>query len=212
MDKTYKIAIVVDMQHDFYAEDGTLKVEGGQKAVENAVKKLKDTDYDVICFTADFHPCNHSSFVENGGTWPKHCVAYTLGSNISMDLLEAAYSNPSTQLVEVFEKGKEADKEEYSFLDNRPNKINWMLHCFTNRFKWGEYYFKQTGDEKFYFKYPMEIDVMGIAGDVCVLNTLKDLIRLGMGKYLAVVEDCVASLDDGSKLRNFCTENNIKMI
>lgn len=68
MDKTYKIAIVVDMQHDFYAEDGTLKVEGGQKAVENAVKKLKDTDYDVICFTADFHPCNHSSFVENGGT------------------------------------------------------------------------------------------------------------------------------------------------
>ena len=56
----------------------------------------------------------------------------------------------------------------------------------------------------------LEIDVCGIAGDVCVLNTLKDLVNLVGPGCLQVLEKYTPSLDDGFTLMNYCVTNNIK--
>lgn len=39
-----------------------------------------------IFFTRDWHPRNHRSFKEQGGTWPTHCVKGTRGARFHPDL------------------------------------------------------------------------------------------------------------------------------
>ena len=43
-------------------------------------------DYDVVIATRDWHPADHSSFAEQGGPWPVHCVAGTQGAQLHPDL------------------------------------------------------------------------------------------------------------------------------
>ena len=54
-----------------------------------------------------------------------------------------------------------------------------------------------------------EIHVCGLAGNICVLNTLRDLV----GKYgkamLRVLADYAPSLDDGTELAQYLSENGI---
>ena len=49
-------------------------------------------------------------------------------------------------------------------------------------------------------------DVCGIAGDVCVLDTLKDLVAAGYKKKLHVLTDFCPSLDGGKALRKYLKE------
>lgn len=35
----------------------------------------------MVVTTQDWHPSNHVSFVEFGGSWPSHCVANTHGAS-----------------------------------------------------------------------------------------------------------------------------------
>lgn len=83
--------IVVDVQRDF-CEGGALAaadtlslLEPLQKDIEEARRKGA-----VIVFTRDWHPANHSSFKENGGPWPVHCVAGSQGAEIMPLLLPVA--------------------------------------------------------------------------------------------------------------------------
>jgi nicotinamidase/pyrazinamidase len=79
-----KVLIIVDVQNDFAHPAGALYVKGGEKvalAVEQLVKE-KANNYDLIIATADWHSENDSSFKENGGTWPRHCVQNTWGASL----------------------------------------------------------------------------------------------------------------------------------
>jgi nicotinamidase/pyrazinamidase len=69
--------IVVDVQNDFCA-GGALAVPGGDDVVE-VINWLMPT-FDHVIATQDFHPPGHSSFTEQGGPWPEHCVQGTLGA------------------------------------------------------------------------------------------------------------------------------------
>lgn len=198
MSKPLNIALIIDMQYDFFADDGTLKVNGGKQAVENAIERLKNTNYDAVFFTADFHPFKHCSFKENGGTWPQHCVAHTKGAAIPIDLMCAAYSNPNTTCVKVLKKGNNKNKEEYSFMQNVDS-----LCIFFSELN-GKFLDEMTPQ--------YNIDIMGIAGDVCVLQTIKDLVTYRNKDNITVVTDCIASLDGGIALTEYCTQNNIKMV
>lgn len=80
------VLIVVDMLYDFI--DGSLACANSGNAVANTldfIKKTRDEDLPVL-FIRDHHPANHSSFKENGGIWPVHCVAGTRGGEIHEDL------------------------------------------------------------------------------------------------------------------------------
>lgn len=53
--------------------------------------------------------------------------------------------------------------------------------------------------------------VCGIAGDYCVLETIKNLLKLVPKERVFVFTEGIVSIDDGTKLQNFIKENNLKI-
>ena len=51
------------------------------------------------------------------------------------------------------------------------------------------------------------IILAGIAGDYCVLESLKDLIRHGYAEHITLLSAGIAHIDDGSTLRGFVAAN-----
>lgn len=80
--------IVVDVQNDF-CRGGVLGVEESPELIpklNQGIDKLHKAGV-LVVYTQDWHPVNHCSFQENGGTWPAHCVAETRGAELNPDLL-----------------------------------------------------------------------------------------------------------------------------
>ena len=79
--------IVVDVQRDFCA-GGALAVPDGDAVVPpiNAlIEKFRSAGRPIF-LTRDWHPADHSSFADQGGLWPPHCVADTEGADFHPDL------------------------------------------------------------------------------------------------------------------------------
>jgi nicotinamidase/pyrazinamidase len=79
--------LVVDVQNDFCA-GGALAVDGGEEVVpvlNRLVGLALDAGSPVVA-SRDWHPADHSSFVERGGKWPSHCVQGTPGADFHPDL------------------------------------------------------------------------------------------------------------------------------
>jgi nicotinamidase/pyrazinamidase len=75
--------IVVDVQRDF-CPGGSLAVPDGDRVVP-VVNRLAPR-FATVVTTHDSHPPDHSSFVEQGGPWPPHCVEGTPGWEPHPDL------------------------------------------------------------------------------------------------------------------------------
>jgi nicotinamidase/pyrazinamidase len=98
--------IVVDVQNDF-CPGGALPVPKGDEVVSLINELVASELFDVILFTQDWHPKNHCSFVENGGTWPKHCIQNTYGAKLHEKLnLQEGHI--------LVRKGANANEEAYS--------------------------------------------------------------------------------------------------
>jgi nicotinamidase/pyrazinamidase len=98
--------IVVDFQNDF-TPGGALPVPDGD-AIAGRVNALAASgDYDLVVATRDWHPAGHSSFAEQGGPWPVHCVQGTEGAE-----LHPALDRPRVDLV--VDKGQAVDTDGYS--------------------------------------------------------------------------------------------------
>lgn len=79
--------IVVDVQNDFLP-GGSLAVKQGEEVVPflNRYIALFRAKGLPIFATRDWHPANHCSFREQGGMWPRHCIADTQGAAFSPQL------------------------------------------------------------------------------------------------------------------------------
>ena len=79
--------IVIDVQNDFLP-GGKLAVSGGDAVVPvlNQYIKIFQKASLPIFATRDWHPVDHCSFQEQGGSWPPHCVAGTPGADFADDL------------------------------------------------------------------------------------------------------------------------------
>ena len=66
--------IIVDFQNDF-TPGGALAVPDGDAIAGKLNALAASGDYDLVVATRDWHPADHSSFAEQGGPWPVHCVA-----------------------------------------------------------------------------------------------------------------------------------------
>ena len=77
-----KLLLIVDPQIDFIT--GTLPVAGAAEAMDALAKYVKEkgNEYNVKIVTADWHPYHHSSFADEGGMWPRHCVQHSVGAAI----------------------------------------------------------------------------------------------------------------------------------
>ena len=79
--------LIVDVQRDFLP-GGALAVPEGDAvipALNHYIARAALTGARVFA-TRDWHPPNHCSFQEQGGPWPRHCVAGTPGAQIAQGL------------------------------------------------------------------------------------------------------------------------------
>ena len=175
--------VVVDMLYDFI--DGSLACKNADNAVRNTLAYI-DTqtkgqggesheilDTFPILFIRDHHPADHSSFKEQGGIWPAHCVAGTRGGEIHQDL--APYASEEL----TFDKGCDRNTEQYSGLEavnNADQPLSEVLELLDTT----------------------DVYVCGIATEYCVRNTCEDLLKAGFRVHL--LKDCIAYVDiDGHK-------------
>lgn len=186
------ILLIVDPQNDFIT--GTLAVEGAKEKMMKLADYINGDhpSYDYVCVTMDTHPIDHCSFKVNGGIWPAHCVFETNGWNIPEYLNEAL---ENANFVSCYHKGTEVDKEEYSIFDNE--RDGFML---------------RTQIKELARQEDVYIDVCGIAGDYCVLETLKGLRKFIGDSYINILWDYTASIDGGVKLFDYAKLNEINII
>jgi nicotinamidase/pyrazinamidase len=111
-----KLFLGIDWEEDFIR--GSLAVPGAEVAERSTANFMisNGKDYAAEAFSEDFHPANHCSFKENGGPWPRHCEAYTIGSAISPLIVDAMHKFDGD--VVIITKGEDPDREEYSLFRN----------------------------------------------------------------------------------------------
>lgn len=101
--------IAVDVQADF-APGGALAVPHGDEVVGPLNELARSGAFDLVVATRDWHPATHASFAEQGGPWPEHCVAGTLGAQLvggldrdAIDVVVDKGTDPSTEGYSGFE-------------------------------------------------------------------------------------------------------------
>ena len=103
--------VIVDTQKDF-CPGGALPVPEGDTVIPalNEYIKIFREAGTAIYATRDWHPSNHISFKEQGGTWPAHCIQNTKGAEFHPDL-----RLPKGTVM--ISKATDPDKEAYSGFD-----------------------------------------------------------------------------------------------
>ena len=181
---TNKALAVVDMLYDFI--DGSLACQNAEEAVRQTLRFIDSQtngqageDHEIldtfpILFIRDHHPADHSSFKEQGGIWPVHCVAGSHGGEIHSDLLPYA----SEELT--FDKGCDKAVEQYSGFE-ATNSADQSL------------------SEVLELLDTTDVYVCGIATEYCVRNTCEDLLKAGFKVHL--LKDCRAYVDHDGHLK-----------
>lgn len=187
--------IIVDCQNDFIS--GSLKVKGASKAVESIKDFIQEhkKEIDKIVFTVDWHPVNHVSFKQNGGSFPSHCVQFTPGACIEPKLLKFVHGLGIN--YEVSTKGTIQEVEEFGAFSD----IEYVSDYLGSRF-----YF----DSIVTVDADSEFIICGIAGDYCVKETIENLINAEI--YPSIYLKGIASIDGGKILNEYIKENNLKTI
>ena len=170
--------VVVDMLYDFI--DGSLACQNADKAVQETIRFIDrqtkgqgGDDHEIldtfpILFIRDHHPADHSSFKEQGGIWPPHCVAGTRGGDIHEDLV------PYAKEEMTFDKGCDRNVEQYSGFEG--------VNCA-----------EQSLGEVLELLDCTDVFVAGIATEYCVRNTCEDLLKAGFKVHL--LKDCLAYVE-----------------
>lgn len=181
---TNKALVVVDMLYDFI--DGSLACLNSEDAVRQTLEFIDSQtkgqggedneilDMFPILFIRDHHPADHSSFKEQGGIWPSHCVAGTHGGDIHDDLL------PYVSEELTFDKGCDKAVEQYSGYEG--------VNCAG-----------QSMGEVLELLDTTDVYVCGIATEYCVRNTCEDLLRAGFKVHL--LKDCIAYVEHDGHLK-----------
>lgn len=199
--------IIVDDQRDFSQPDGALYVPGGEKIdanIDNYVSKIRSRITQII-WTRDAHKDKDKSFEVNGGTWPIHCVDGTPGAALP-DLYNKFLKMGIK--TEIFNKGTEPNHEEYGAFENcatfhhlHPNDKPQVKNCYFKNFD-GTSGCRIINDN---------IVICGIAGDYCVKETIKNLLKHWRFN-ISVLMDGVASIDGGTALNELIEEKNLNKI
>ena len=198
--------VIVDFQKDFASRDGSLYVPGAEKAeaaIIDYISKNHNKISDVM-FTVDWHSPKHCSFVKNGGQWPAHCVQFTEGAGISGNLMRTCMEYDI--YVKVFKKGTVNDCEEYGafeYINTRCIGEDDYVVTVNNVANKNEQFFDTTN-----------IVVCGLAGDYCVQETIKNLLRYngGLELNISALKDGIASIDGGVSFNSFAKEANLTLI
>jgi nicotinamidase/pyrazinamidase len=167
---------------------------------------------------------------EESNLFPRHCVMNTKGAAIVQELMDAVIewnekekrdSEKDFPRFQVIQKGMFPNREDYTAFklvdsyikDGDPTEFIFALpEAFKTTVEPGGkrkgYYFEAERNGKYVkFSSDEEVIVCGIAGDICVLNTLKALQVL----HPTVFYEGCASLDGGTKLREYINDNRLSV-
>lgn len=182
-----RLLLIIDPQIDFIT--GTLPVPGAEQAMDKLSDyvRQKGTQYERVVVTADYHPISHISFKSNGGNWPCHCIADSVGAAIWPTLMTSFFYYP--EKIKILHKGNNPNKEEYSIFKNQDSGEELI-----NIIK------QQNIDI---------IDVCGLSGDVCVLDTIKDMLSLIDKVKINVLKEFTSSIDGGEALNSIIENKNL---
>ena len=101
--------IIVDFQNDF-TPGGALAVPQGDEIAPRINELAGSGGFDLVVATRDQHPPGHSSFAEQGGPWPPHCIAGTEGAEFHPAL-------DQERIDVVVDKGQDMATDGYSGFD-----------------------------------------------------------------------------------------------
>ena len=100
--------LIIDVQNDFLP-GGSLAVPDGDAIIvplNSVIARFQEAGLPIFA-TRDWHPANHCSFIDNGGTWPVHCVRGTAGA-----VFTPALALPSNTVI--ISKDVEPETNSYS--------------------------------------------------------------------------------------------------
>lgn len=143
--------IIVDVQNDFLP-GGALAVPDGDAVLpllNSYIAAFQKHELPIYA-TRDWHTPDHCSFQAQGGIWPPHCVAGTLGADFAPQL-----KLPEADQFVIISKATQPDKDAYSGFEGT-DLAEW-LH-------------KEKVQRLF---------IGGLATDYCVLNTVRDALTHG---------------------------------
>ncbi|WP_072687767.1 isochorismatase family protein [Rhodococcus marinonascens] len=145
--------LLVDVQNDF-CEGGSLAVDGGSSVAAAISRFLQSCEYDAVAATIDHHidPGDHFSDEPNYvDSWPEHCISGTPGAAFHPAL-------ERSRIESVFSKGEfSAAYSGFEGKDSNGQSLeNWL---------------RAAGI--------IEVDIVGIATDHCVLATALDAAGAG---------------------------------
>ena len=186
--------VVVDGQYDFCNPAGALYVSGAETAVEHILHFIHTHEkLAEVIFTVDWHQARDASFIPQGGPWPPHCIGFSKGSQIDERLVQACLDREIP--FRVIRKGEVIETEEYGAFQH------------IEKLSGGRYRLATMTDEVICADHRMVI--CGVAGDYCVLETLRNLRNGGLS--VDVFASGIASIDGGTKLNNFVREQNLTL-
>lgn len=174
-----KALMIVDPQIDFIS--GSMPVFGAINAMNALTSYIRRTNGEYVCkiVTMVWHPENHCTFTVNGGQWPAHCVQNERGAEIYQPLNDELLISKGELFI--YNKADSPDREEFSVFKNKyaAEKIDNVI--------------KKYGIDR--------IDLCGIAGDLCVCDTLVDGVRIYGKDMFNVLLPYTPSFDGGAILR-----------
>ena len=177
--------LLVDPQCDFI--NGALPVPGATQAMNELAAFIRKSHWDLAIITIDAHPWAQCSFESHGGKWPRHCVAHTPGAAIWPEIFSALQDAASR--VVILRKGVDNGHDQYSIFED----ISASLAL-----------------QKLFREYHIDnVDICGLAGDICLLNTLRDGVSLFGPSLFTVWQRFSPSLDGGKNLAEFCASEMI---
>ena len=118
-----------------------------------------------VVYVCDSHPSDHSSFINEGGIWPSHCVQGTRGAEIHKSFYTDVI-NPSNRPDEnrnIFRKGRTRNEEQYSGFESVNINEVLLKDCVGK-----------------------DLIISGIATEYCVKNTLLEFLNAGSNIELLV--------------------------
>ncbi len=104
--------LAVDIQNDFLPGGRLAVAEGDQviPVMNNYIDRFIHRQLPVFA-TRDWHPKNHGSFIKQGGPWPEHCIAGSIGAELARFLHLPANA-------QIFSTGIEVENDGYSGFEN----------------------------------------------------------------------------------------------
>lgn len=183
-----KLLLIIDPQIDFIT--GSLPVPDAQPAIDSLSEYIRDniSDYTHVIVTADRHPMRHCSFISQGGKWPSHCVADSIGAAIWPPLMDRLLDTPDK--VTILHKGQNAMTEEYSILKNE-DAARQILAIIKD-------------------KDIAQTDICGLAGDVCVSDTIRDWLTFPAHTSLNILRKFTPSIDGGKTLDSLISKYRLQ--